>query len=960
MRRLLLWLPLSLLALVAAGLAAAVLLRTELAEAALSELLARRGFPKAELTVAGLTAERLEITDIDLGDQAPRAARIAVHYRPRALLAGKLQRVEVDGPSLVIDLRRDRPLSRLQGLLAGGDGGTAETAERPRRLPADLPSVLLRNAAVTVIGPESALLMSLSGRLDRRDGELRGLLRGRARTPHTTADVSLDARRLASDPALSFEVTGESELARLPLPPDLPARPTAGTARFALDGTAQLPPAGTPLTPAALLNQSARLTADIELEQSAAGELARGLAGTARLHAAVDGGSLVLRLLEPLELTAETLDRDRLAGLGLPAEAAGQAARLRRVTLLPWTGGQELVELEAAPAGDGPAAFRWTGRASLNLDLDGGTRWRLQASGTGTLDHALAPLALRSETLDLAADRPAYGDHRAERLAFVGGAEAAGGRLELTGTLNARDLTLAGGGPGRAGIELSAPVELTHEDGTTRLRLTDPGRIALPELPDTRPLRIDTPLALDVRALTLTSGDGRLQGSARVDPGELTGTLLRQDAADAPLAVRPGPVALSLDGTAPLKATASFEGGQLALPFFDLSAQAVQAQLRWGAGNPVANVTLGRVVHGATPAAFAPALLWAKLLSTEDQGWRVVGDLIPRGTDVVVPFTATTDPGGRRGQARLGPTEITFARGGLQPGRLSPVLGRTLEQAEGTFKASGDIAWTPAGLTSDGWLELAELDATTPQVTVEGLSGTLRFDRLWPPRTPPSQRLTAARVAAGVPLTEVAADFALDWDGEPVLQLDRAGGTLAGGQVFLRDETLRPLARRNRITLQVRELSLERLVALLAVEGLRAEGVVAGAVPVAFGPAGFEVDQGKLAAIEAGRIQVDLGQTSETLARQGRQVRLMVQALKDFRYDELALTLNRPADGALTLGVTMQGQNPDVLEGYPFRFNINLSGDLEPILAALQKGRRLTSDLLQRALERRGLEGAPQ
>jgi hypothetical protein len=82
----------------------------------------------------------------------------------------------------------------------------------------------------------------------------------------------------------------------------------------------------------------------------------------------------------------------------------------------------------------------------------------------------------------------------------------------------------------------------------------------------------------------------------------------------------------------------------------------------------------------------------------------------------------------------------------------------------------------------------------------------------------------------------------------------------------------------------------------------------------------------------------------------------MVRALKDFRYDILSLTVTRPASGDLALGITMQGNNPDVLDGYPFKFNINLTGDLEPILAALQTGRRLTTDLLQRALENRGMD----
>jgi hypothetical protein len=77
----------------------------------------------------------------------------------------------------------------------------------------------------------------------------------------------------------------------------------------------------------------------------------------------------------------------------------------------------------------------------------------------------------------------------------------------------------------------------------------------------------------------------------------------------------------------------------------------------------------------------------------------------------------------------------------------------------------------------------------------------------------------------------------------------------------------------------------------------------------------------------------------------------MMRALENFQYKELKVTLNRPPDGELALGVVMEGRNPDVLDGYPFRFNINLTGDIEPLLAALQEGRRLTTELLERAVE---------
>jgi hypothetical protein len=52
----------------------------------------------------------------------------------------------------------------------------------------------------------------------------------------------------------------------------------------------------------------------------------------------------------------------------------------------------------------------------------------------------------------------------------------------------------------------------------------------------------------------------------------------------------------------------------------------------------------------------------------------------------------------------------------------------------------------------------------------------------------------------------------------------------------------------------------------------------------------------------------------------------------------------------LTLAIGLEGANPAVLDGYPFRFNINLSGELAPILAAVREGRRIGAELLQGGL----------
>jgi len=52
----------------------------------------------------------------------------------------------------------------------------------------------------------------------------------------------------------------------------------------------------------------------------------------------------------------------------------------------------------------------------------------------------------------------------------------------------------------------------------------------------------------------------------------------------------------------------------------------------------------------------------------------------------------------------------------------------------------------------------------------------------------------------------------------------------------------------------------------------------------------------------------------------------------------------------------MQGSNPDVLEGHPFDFNISITGDVEPLLEAVARGRELTDELIERHLQLRKTE----
>jgi hypothetical protein len=92
-------------------------------------------------------------------------------------------------------------------------------------------------------------------------------------------------------------------------------------------------------------------------------------------------------------------------------------------------------------------------------------------------------------------------------------------------------------------------------------------------------------------------------------------------------------------------------------------------------------------------------------------------------------------------------------------------------------------------------------------------------------------------------------------------------------------------------------------------------------------------------------------QAARVLKGRGESVDLMLRALQDFRYEDLSLSIDKGADRETRIGLHMLGHNPQVLDGHPFRFNINLTGNVDGILAAILEGYRASSLLLRRVHE---------
>ncbi len=499
-----------------------------------------------------------------------------------------------------------------------------------------------------------------------------------------------------------------------------------------------------------------------------------------------------------------------------------------------------------------------------------------------------------------------------ENLTFEGSGTAGRSRVLLDGTAatTINDVTLAG--ITASSLTYDGPLTIESDTDDLTLSLTDP-----------------------VRATLVMSGEAG--GTRTSDPMRMLS--------------RAGPAQVRLATGGPLAGTLTVEDGELAVPSRNLRVRRTRLTLPFTAdGLGQRTLVSARLDQTGDGAVLAPLAVRATI-TREDDALVLNGMVAADEPGALVPVRARYETATGAATGRFGPGTLVFRPGDLQPEHLSPLL-RPLTNAQGSLRAEGTVNRTPAGqLTSNATLTFDDLDLTSTVGRIESLNGVIRLTDLTDPRTPPSQNLTARRLRGALSLDNPRLRFELvRTGGDPEIRIEQAGGGLAGGQVALDAATVRPLAGSNALTVRVADLSLETLLTQYAAGQVSGTGRLSGALPMRAGSDGLVLTDGRLIAQDPGTIQVSWGGVRPTLMAQGEQVALLVRALEDFRYTRLEIGIDRPADGALSLSIRLEGSNPAVMDNQPFIFNIALTGNLEELLAAMSAGTGVTMDLLRGSL----------
>ncbi|MEO1193188.1 MAG: YdbH domain-containing protein [Pseudomonadota bacterium] len=298
--------------------------------------------------------------------------------------------------------------------------------------------------------------------------------------------------------------------------------------------------------------------------------------------------------------------------------------------------------------------------------------------------------------------------------------------------------------------------------------------------------------------------------------------------------------------------------------------------------------------------------------------------------------------------ARLGP--LTFTPDGLQPAAFVTQL-EELEEVSGQAGVEAEGTWDARSSNISARLRITDLDATILPATITGLSTDLRLPSVDPPFTRRGQLLTIEKLDVGLPLETVVLSFQLqDQQGGPTLLAESLQADFAGGRLLASPFRLSAASQSLSSTLEIAHVKLDQLTKLLDLGDIQLEGRMIGQLPLTINLANEAVslEKGWLQAVGEGVLRIPRAAERLGLQEQAEQqpdLFVALNALDDFRYSHLYATVSFNEAEELELALTLEGKNPAVREGYPVKFNINLSVNLSEVLAAFRLGREITPAL---------------
>ena len=293
------------------------------------------------------------------------------------------------------------------------------------------------------------------------------------------------------------------------------------------------------------------------------------------------------------------------------------------------------------------------------------------------------------------------------------------------------------------------------------------------------------------------------------------------------------------------------------------------------------------------------------------------GTLLMQGTEVL-RFTGSHTLAEKCGNATLTAQQALPTLGKLLQPR--PAFLFPLDVQAGDADARFTLDWCARPnmrFDAKGALQLRDAALSWEKARIKGLQTTLQLDGLHPLRGRIQLAAPRGELATGTPITDLKVDLALS-AGELTVHELHAG--VLGGSLRSGPHSLPWPASEQLLPLKIQQIDLGQLLALLKVQGLSGSGQLDGVLPLAYHDGSMEITDGQLSSRGSGTLKY-----APVLSIPDN---LGLLALRDFQFRQLGVHLWYASDGAYRTQATLEGKNPELYNGYPIRFKLNINGEL--------------------------------
>jgi len=336
---------------------------------------------------------------------------------------------------------------------------------------------------------------------------------------------------------------------------------------------------------------------------------------------------------------------------------------------------------------------------------------------------------------------------------------------------------------------------------------------------------------------------------------------------------------------------------------------------------------------------------------------------LPFGEDTPIDVSYRFKDGA--GTATVDIPEIRFTPDGLQPQTLVKALKGKIADVDGVVSAQIKLA-IAAGqpLQSSGTAQLKSMNFGTLPGPLTDVNTELSFSSFFPLQSQGRQTLHVTSFDPGFPLENGIIEFQLIPDGVKVYS---ARWPMGNGAISLEPFDWLYSAAENRVVMRIEKVSIGEFLNDIGEGTIEATGDIDGMLPVVLAGVDVKVDKGSLAVKNGGVIKykssqidsvADYAKTDTDAVQALREHRYrdaVFQALQEFQYRSLTVEMDGPLDGAIEVGLVFDGSNKDVLNNQPFRFNINIEGELLNIIRSFNTNEQIKAELARRQLERENL-----